>query len=144
MRKILLTAAVAAFSWTNPVQAMTKPDDMINLVLTYEDFVGGKTLPANKRYTKKWKDVKLADKTRALLMSKNQQFDTSGEKFRLHFMMLLNDDVLRVTFLGDKGGFIMMGMHPKSMVCHLNFDGNGGFLTGRFSKGCVSAFPMPD
>ena len=121
----ILTLALAAA----PAGALTLPDDKVGIYL----FDGSGAKP-DMHLFKPWKDLKLAVATKTALLQQNQRLEKEVpfEKFKLHYLFLVNDSVTRAFFLGEMGTVVMMDWprEPRSTVCMLSFAGNAGYDGG--------------
>jgi len=133
MKKIMFVGLLLFLGIGQSAKAMTQPDDVVGVYLEIGE---DPLLAKSKKYTKKWKDIKLASATKSALISRNAKLDAEGygEKYRLAFLFVLNDDVIRVAWFGDLGS-VTMSTWPQGETCTLSFLGNGGFA-GIHGKPC--------
>ena len=131
MRKILLAVMVAGLAM--PVGAMTQPDDIVGIYIEDGPYP---TVTRTAKYFKKWKDLQLSPATIKSLMNRNALIDkeADGEKFRLGFLYMSNDAILRVSFYGDIGT-VKISEWPNGETCTLSLTGNGG-IAGVTGKPC--------
>ncbi|PIQ26180.1 hypothetical protein COW36_06710 [bacterium (Candidatus Blackallbacteria) CG17_big_fil_post_rev_8_21_14_2_50_48_46] len=125
MRKPILAIALMILSQA-PSLAATKPTDQVGIINIESDPNDEAVEKSNKRYFKQWKQLNLDAKTKQALMAKNKSLDAEIEKFRIGFLYIFNDKIIRVAFYGDYGSAVMMDW-PAGSECKLTFDSQGGF-----------------
>lgn len=113
-----------------PVGAMTQPDDNVGVVFIDVSGPDQAQYP-EKRYVKKWKDIKLSAQNIKLLTDYVHKLDNANEKYRVGAIWVAvrdnsQDRLQAAAFYGDYGN-VMMKRFGDSYVCSLSLTGQGGF-----------------
>jgi hypothetical protein len=112
---------------TIPVNAATKPSDPINILNS--SISRNASQESEKIEQKPWSKLKLDAKTRKRITAINNHLDQEGpEKFRLIWIRIINTEIQRVMFQGNRSTiwvYDMLKLNPDKERCYITVDGNG-------------------
>lgn len=123
MNRFLLACLFGLSMPALPIFAAPQPTDQVMIMnwgFSEQDDI--------KRYTKMWKDIKLAPQTVAKINQKIKALEAdSHEKFRITHIRMSMDKVSRILLLSDWGSAVAIEFRngEQDVVCQMTIDGNG-------------------